>query len=119
MFASGMILSVTLIAFAWWLNANETHGWAHESYDSEVDKEYLARRRKSRRRVNAIIGGCGLLIFVATIAGPGPVWIAAWMSVSVGLLTVVILAVLDAIRTHRYHRKKLPEIRERTLGEGK
>ena len=28
---------------------------------------------------------------------------------SAGLLTVVVLALLDAIRTHRYHRKKLPE----------
>ena len=115
MFASGMVLSITLIAFAWWLHTNEVHGWANESYDLELDKEYLARRRKSRRRVNAIIAGCGVLIFVATLACPGPVWVAAWMSVSVGLLTVVILALLDAIRTARYHRKKLPEIREKSL----
>ena len=119
MFASGMILAVTLIGFAWWLNANETHGWANESYDSEFDKEYLDRRRKSRRRVNAIIAGCGLLIFAATIAGPGPIWVAAWMSVSVGLLTVVSLAFLDGIRTQLYHRKNLPEIRKKTLGEEK
>ena len=116
MFASGMILSITLIGFAWWLQRNEQLGWPQESYDSELDKDYLARRRKSRRRVNALIAICGLLIFVATVAGPGPVWLAAWMSVSVGLLTVVILALLDALRTHRYQRKKLPEIRRQTLG---
>tara|TARA_R110002049_G_scaffold4601_5_gene32118 strand:- start:171513 stop:171872 length:360 start_codon:yes stop_codon:yes gene_type:complete len=119
MFASGMILAVTLIAFACWLHVNEMRGWANESYDSDLDKEYLSRRTRARRRVNLIIGGCGVLILVATIAGPGPVWIAAWMSVSIGLLTVVMLAVLDAIRTHRYHRKKLPEVREKTLGNDK
>ena len=119
MFASGIVLAVTLIGFAWWLNVNEVHGWANESYDGEVDKDYLDRRRKSRRRVNGIIAGCGLLILVATLVGPGPVWIAAWMSVSLGLLTVVVLALLDAIRTHRYHRKKLPDIREKTLGRDK
>ena len=119
MFASGMILAITLIAFAWWLQVNEVRGWANESYDSELDKDYLSRRMRARRRVNLIIGGCGVLIFIATLAGPGPVWVAAWMSVSVGLLTVVILALLDAVRTHRYHRKKLPEIREKTLGNDK
>ena len=118
MFASGMILSVTLVAFAWWLHTNEVRGWADESFDTQLDKDYLTRRKKSRRRVNLIIGGCGVLILVATLAGPGPIWLAAWMSVSVGLLTVVALALLDAVRTHRYHRKKLPEIREKTLGGG-
>ena len=115
MFASGMILSITLIGFAWWLQVNELRGWANESYDSELDKEYLTRRMKARRRVNVIIGICGLLIFAATLAGPGFFWVAAWMSVSVGLMTVVILALLDAVRTQRYHRKKLPEIRDKTL----
>jgi len=116
MFASGMILAITLIGFAWWLQRNEQYGWAEESYDTELDQDYFARRRKARRRVNALIAICGLLIFVATVAGPGPVWIAAWMIVSVCLLTVVILALLDAIRTQRYQRKKLPEIRRQTLG---
>ena len=119
MFASGMILSVTLIGFAWWLNANETHGWGNESYDSDIDKEYLERRRKSRRRVNAIIASCGLLIFVATVAGPGLIWVAAWMSVSIGLLTVVILALFDALRTHRHHRRKRLKTLEKKLGDSK
>lgn len=111
MFASGMILSLTLIGFAWWLSVSESKGWVHESYDEEADKDYREQRRKSRRRVNRIIAGCGVLIFVATVAGPGPIWIAAWMSVSIGLLTVVILAFLDALRTLRHHRSKRPKIR--------
>ena len=115
MFAGGMILAITLVAFAWWLQMNEVRGWANEDYDSELDKEYLHRRLKARRRVNMIIGICGILIFVATLAGPGRIWMGAWMSVTVGLMTVVVLALLDAIRTHRYHRKKLPKVREKML----
>ena len=58
-----------------------------------------------------IIAACGILIIVAAFAGPGAVWVAAWMSVSLALMTVVVLALFDALRTHRYHNAKLPKIR--------
>jgi hypothetical protein len=115
MFAGGLILSVTLIAFACWLQVNETRGWAHDTYDSELDRDYLRRRQRSRRRIHVIIGACGGLILLATLVGPGRIWIAAWMCVTVCLVTVVLLALLDAWRTQRYQRKKLPEIRRQTL----
>ena len=62
-----------------------------------------------------IIAACGMLMIVAAFAGPGKVWLAAWMSVIAGLMTVVVLAGFDAFRTHRYHNDKLPKIRQKTL----
>lgn len=117
MFAGSLILALTLLGFAAWLHYNERLGWPNESYDSDTDHEYLTRRMRARRRIHVILAVCGLLILIASFAGPSHVlWVAAWMSVMAALMTVVILAALDAYRTQRYHAKKLPEIRSRMLG---
>ena len=117
MFPGGLILGFTLVAFACWLHYNEKHGWDYEQDDTDVDQEYLERRRSGRHRVHWTLGGCGVLILIATFAGPGFVWGVCWMLVSCALLAVVVMAVLDGLRTHRYHRQKLPEIRRRLLGD--
>ena len=112
MFFGGLLLGTTVLAFAWWLHWNEAHGWPDESYDRESDREYLANRGSARRRVHAIFGACGVLILVATFAGPGPLFAGAWTCVAFALMTVVGLALLDAMRTHRYHSNKLRKIRQ-------
>ncbi len=119
MFAGGIVLAVTLIVFAVWLHWNERQGWPGESYESQADANYLRQRFRSRRRIHLIIGICGLWILAATFAGPEKrsLWIAAWSVVMISLMTVVLLALLDGFRTHRYHRNKLPEIRRRFLGD--
>ena len=117
MFEGSLVLGITVLCFAAWLHWNDTHGWPNESFETELDNRYLARRKRSRKRIHIIIAGCGVLILVAAFAGPGPVWIAAWMIVIVGLMTVVLLAAIDAWRTHRYHHDKLPEIRRDVLGD--
>ena len=115
MFEGSLLIGFTVLCFAGWLHWNDTHGWPNESFKTKLDQQYHSRRSRSRKRIHMIIAACGILIIVAAFAGPGPVWVAAWMSVIVALMTVVALAGFDALRTHRYHLAKLPEIRRKTL----
>jgi hypothetical protein len=114
MILSHIILGVTLIGFAIWLQWTERRGWPNESFDGEVDAIYFERRMRWRRRVNVIIGLCGVLILAANAAGPR-LFVLAWMLVISGLLAVVVMAGFDAIRTQRYVNTKIPEIRRRIL----
>lgn len=119
MIPGSFILGITLLSFAIWLQRNDTRGWAHEdlNLDGDLADQYLARRRRSRKKIHFIIGGCGVLVIIAALAGPGLIWIAAWMSVSVALMTVIVLAGFDAFRTHRYQSIRLREVRHRMLGD--
>lgn len=118
MFVGGLILAVTLISFAVWLQWNEREGWPGETFQNE-DRVYLRARFRRRRRIHWIIGICGGLILVATVGTPEhrQVWVACWAIVMIALIAVVLLALLDAFQTHRYHQSKLPEIRREILGE--
>ena len=116
MFAGSLVLGFTLIGFAFWLQWNDSFGWPDEKFETKLDHDYHVKRSRSRRRIHMIIAACGTAIILAAIAGPGPIWIGAWMCVSVALMTVVILAGFDAFRTHRYHREKLPKLRQNSLG---
>ena len=115
MFAGSLVLGFTLLGFAGWLHWNELQGWPNESYVTELDKKYLGLRTRARLRIHCILAACGFLIIVAAFAGPGVIWVGAWTIVMFALMTVVILAGLDAMRTHRYQREKLPEIRRNIL----
>lgn len=119
MFAGSLVMGVTVLCFAAWLHWNDTRGWPNETFKTELDNQYLAKRSRSRRRIHLIIAACGVLILVAGFAGPGPVWVAAWMSVIAALMTVVVLAGFDAFRTHRYQKAKLPEIRRQLFHDDK
>ena len=117
MFGGSLILGVTLCCFAAWLHWRETNGWPDELFVTELDNQYRNKRSRSRGLIHWIIGACGVLILLAAFAEPGPFWLAAWTFVIAGLIAVVFLAGIDAIRTHRYHAEKLPEIRRETLGD--
>ncbi|MFK8111737.1 MAG: hypothetical protein AB8B91_06030 [Rubripirellula sp.] len=117
MFAGSLVLAFTLFGFAGWLHWNEIHGWPEESFKTELDKQYHDRRGRARGRIHLIIVVCGVLILIAAFAGPGPLWAGCWMSVFVALVTVVILACFDFYRTHRYHQKKLPELKTKFLDD--
>lgn len=116
MLFGGLLLGGTVVGFAFWLHWNERLGWPDEDYDREgsrIDRDYLARRSRGRRRVHVLLGGCGALIIVAALGGPETprLWIACWLSVVLTLVTVIFLAAFDAYRTQRYHAAKLPELR--------
>ncbi|MEM9366995.1 MAG: hypothetical protein AAGD07_13460 [Planctomycetota bacterium] len=114
MFASGLILSMTLMGLSWWLHRSEQMGWPNESHDPEADGAYLATRRRTRRFVNGLFFLCGLLILVATFATPDQrwVWMACWLLVVVGLTLSVALALLDMFRTMRHYRKRYRNLRD-------
>jgi len=118
-FTGSFVIGLTLIGFAAWLHWNDTHGWPNEDFVTELDNNYHTERSKARRRIHLIIGCCGVIAVVAGVAGPASVviWILSWLCVMIALMTVVILAGFDALRTHRYHIAKLPEIRRKHLGE--
>ncbi len=117
MFPGGLLLGVTLLFFAFWLQWTEHRGWPHDTFDGDEDVEYRRRRKKSRLRVNVLIGICGLLILTATFADVGLVFVAAWSIVSLILMVIVILAGLDAFRTHRHHQDKIRRMRKRAMEE--
>jgi hypothetical protein len=117
MFAGGLVLGLTLVAFAVWLYQREQNGWDEDRENSELDDLYYARRETGRRQVYVLFGVAGVLIVVAAFAGPGFVWGLCWLLVSILLVCVVSLALLDAMRTHRYHAQKLPEIRRQLLSD--
>ncbi|TWU47107.1 hypothetical protein Poly59_60810 [Rubripirellula reticaptiva] len=111
MFAGSLILAVTLMVFAAWLQFNEQRGWGDEDdCKTDLDKQYHKRRSRSRRRTNLMVGICGLLILIAAFVGPGPVWIAAWLCVLLCMVTVIGLAALDVLRTHRYQNAKMQKL---------
>ncbi len=117
-FGGSLVLGLSLVGFAVWLQWNERHGWSSESLEAPLDAKYYLGRSKSRSRIHRIIAGCGLLAMVAAFAGPAtPIWVAAWMSIMVALMVIILLALLDAWRTHRYYAAKLPEARRQTLGD--
>ncbi|MGC6446032.1 MAG: hypothetical protein ACON5D_00540 [Rubripirellula sp.] len=117
MFEGSLLLGATLCFFAWWLQSIEKQGWPNETFVTDLDKEYRASRLDSRRKIHYLIAGCGVLILLAAFSGPEflVAWALCWTLVMLGLMVVIFLAAVDVFRTHRYHRRKLPEIREQAF----
>ncbi|QDT12489.1 hypothetical protein [Stieleria marina] len=143
MFAGGLLLSATLFGFAAWLHFNEQNGWAYENGDPEdvgfsqqdrdemkspeADAKYLASRKRSRNRVHFLFAASGVLVLIATVAGPGLVFVAAWSCVAFVLMAIMAIATLDGIRTHVHRRSKRSrtsrdlleaDLRDRSLRDG-
>ena len=110
MTASHLLLGVSLLAFAIWLQWTEGRGWPNESSDDDLDVRYYDRRM----RVNFILALCGGLILIAGFSGPR-MFVISWLLVTLALLIVVVLAGFDAIGTQRYINAKLPDLRRRLL----
>lgn len=114
MIVSHIVLGVSLIIFAVWLQRTEGRGWPNESSDDERDASYFGRRKRSRRRVNVILAICGGLILVAGMSGPR-LFVISWGLVTMALLAVVVLAAFDVLGTRRHVNSKLPQLRQRLL----
>lgn len=120
MSAGSMVLAVTLIGFAVWLQHSERRGWAGEQDSpdlSTIDRDYLRNRAKSRRRTNILIGTAGVIVLLTAFVRDPMAWMCAWLLVMLCLMIVIGMAGKDVVRTHRYHRKKLDAIR-RLSGTG-
>jgi membrane protein YdbS with pleckstrin-like domain len=110
MLASSLVLALTVLGFTGWLHYHEIQGWPEEGPADELSDRYLHRRRRTRRRVHGLLLLCSVLIAVAGFAGPGRVWIGCWMTVVLTLFVIIVLALIDAMRTHRYMRERMPMI---------
>ncbi len=111
MLAGSLLIGFTVIAVAIWLEYNDSLGWPIEdkreqSDPSQADARYRKLRRRWRRIVHAILAVCGALMAAAGLAGPGRFWISAWTAVALLLMTIIVLALCDALRTHRHYAKK-------------
>ena len=113
MFAGGLILAMTLMGFSVWLFHTEKVGWPNDELNDPLDQEYLSRRTRSRRRVNSLFFVCGLMILAATWATPERQtwWISCWMSAMLVLLTILVLASFDVVRTLLHHRNRIDRMR--------
>ncbi len=114
MVASHLMLGFGLIALSYWLDRSVNSGFEDRTDGSEIDQQYFASRHRRRRRVNFILGLCGVLIVIAGVGEPR-IFIGCWLLVTIALMAVVFLAAIDVLRTQRYHDQKLPEIRRRML----
>ncbi|SRR6056297_468711 len=115
MTAACLVLAFTLFAFALWLEQRDRGEPQAGQGDQTFDDEYLAARRRGRRVVHGLLMLSAVLIVIAAMAGPGPVWIAMWLAVCGVLIVVMVLGLLDFYRTNRYFARKLTQFHKQSL----
>jgi len=112
MLAGCLLIGFTVIVVAVWLEYNDLLGWPNEIElervaSSDRDERYRIVRRRWRKIVHCLIAVCGALMAAAGLSGLGPFWIAAWTAVALLMLTIILIAMGDAIRSHRHYASKL------------
>ena len=109
----GCLLLVAASVLQWRTSVTASQ---HES-ETELDNLYFTRRTRGRQLVHLLMALCAALAIGAGIVGRGRAFVLIWASVPLVLFIIVILAMIDALRTHRYHTQKLPEIRRASFPE--
>ena len=117
MFGASVVVGLTIVGIAVWLEWRESQGDVDGLGGGALDQRYLGKRRWLRRAIHLLLLISGVIVLVAGYAGPGRVWVLGWLAVSGLLVMVLALAVVDLWRTKRYLRRKLPELRRQTLGD--
>ncbi|QEG39975.1 hypothetical protein [Roseimaritima ulvae] len=115
MTAASIILALTLLGFAVWLELRERDEPQAGDADAAFDDDYLLARRRGRRAVHVLLVVAAVLILIAGLAGPGPIWIAMWLAVCGLLVVIMMLGMMDFYRSNRYLARKLPELRKQVL----
>jgi hypothetical protein len=110
--AGQVLLGILLLLFAGWLQQNENNGWPDEDAPNDENRAYYNKRRQSRTRTNCLIALCGLLAGSAGMIPSRRWFIAAWTSISLILFVIILMAGLDALRTHRFHQQRLRQLRK-------
>lgn len=122
MFAGSLLVGWAVIMVAVWLEYHDSlaagvaaqerrYRRASDAAEQEVETRYQTIRRRWRLVIHVLLALCGGLMIAAGWAGPGRFWIAAWTSVVLLMLCIVMIAAGDAIRTHHHHGRKLPQRR--------
>ncbi len=125
MFLSQFLIACALLFFGGWLHWSERRGWPGEKYDSDLDQVYLRRRARSRNRVTVMFVISGILVLVSAFVStgkrdpddkfPAAFFVAAWTIVTFVLMVILILAMIDVVRTQNYEKHKRKEIRQTTF----
>ena len=111
MLAGSFLIGFAVVAVAFWLEYNDWLGWPNDlagdrDATTASDERYRIVRRRWRRVLHMLIAACGALMAAAGMAGPGRFWIAAWTAVALLMMTIIVLALADALRTqHQYALK--------------
>lgn len=117
MIAGSVLLAMTMIGFAAWLQWNESQNASDRSNWSDRDRSYFKRRARMRWLTHLIIALCGVIILISSFSGAPIIWLVGWSMVMLMLLVVIVLALMDGLRTHLYQKRKLPELRQSTMLE--
>ena len=114
---SSLVLGLLVLVAALlleWRNSRVDRG---ELRESELDTRYYGLRTRRRRLVHLLLAIIGALGLAAGILGHGRAFILIWAAVPLVVFLIVILAMLDAYRTHRYLAEKLPEIQAASFSD--
>jgi len=112
MLGACLLMGFAVICIAVWLEYNDSLGWPREidrerGLESESDLRYRAIRRRWRVVTHAILATCGFLMAAAGFAGLGKFWVASWTAVAILIMAIMVIALGDAIRTHRHYASKM------------
>ena len=116
MLAGCLLMASAVIGLALYLQIHEGQQWPTKQ-TTEIERKYRRSRFRWRSLIHNLLILSGGLMAVAGIAGTQRMrwWLICWILVAMTLLVVVMLAFLDAIRTRRYLRDRLPEMRDEML----
>lgn len=123
MFAGSLLVGFTIILVALWLEyqdtvspfsiINEVQPTRQVAAETvgKIEDRFVRLRRRWRMVIHLLLGVCGGLMIAAGWVGPGRFWIAAWTSVAMLMLCILLLAAADAIRTQHHHARKVRDTR--------
>lgn len=114
---SSLAVGVMLLIAAGVLQWRDASSLKDQHTGSELDERYHAKRTRGRRLVHILMAVCGLLAIFAGGVGRGQAFLLCWASIPLVLFVIVMLAMLDAFHTYRYHAQKLPELRKASFPE--
>lgn len=116
MLAGSLLIGFAVVMVALWLEYNDSRGWPSEQAleqeavfkpNGESDQRYLTTRRRWRKINHVILAVCGAMMASAGLAGRGAYWVSAWTAVAILMFSIILIALMDAIRTQRYYAAKI------------
>ncbi len=122
MLAGSLLIGFTVVMVALWLEYNDLRGWPSEQAmeqeaalksQGESDERYLTTRRRWRKITHVILAICGAMMASAGLAGRGAYWVSAWTAVAILMFSIILIALMDAIRTQRHYATKLARHKSR------
>jgi len=117
-FAACLIGGILFLASACGLARLRQPMWQHAE-DSSLANTKLQRwsrfQRGVRRSTNSLLALTGSLVMACAFVPHGPVWMSLWLLVFLALLSILMLAGLDAFLSMAGYRQAVPEAARRSF----